>query len=325
MKRTVILAAVLALCLCLLTACSCKHEWAEATCEAPKTCTLCGETEGEALGHSWTDATCAAPKTCANCAETEGAALPHTWEEANYQDPKTCSVCSATEGTPLEADFEKYGIEIDMYENKHYEYNTEGSASYYCRDPFFLLVRSKEKPEDRFTGEVYICNYRIINSDENHPPVEGYEWRAFDLEIAFYADLSVTSPVSFNYMLDNYYDISAWDNDSTFELAGTEWDRYAGTGVGVVTNYHGKDYPCVLSIEGDGFISNWYKTTIYDENDNPIEMYRTNFSKSIYACVPIGFDGVVYGLKCGTNDSPTSEIANDDALFFRMDNTMVEW
>ena len=28
-----------------------EHSWADATCEAPKTCTGCGETEGEALGH----------------------------------------------------------------------------------------------------------------------------------------------------------------------------------------------------------------------------------------------------------------------------------
>ncbi len=31
---------------------SCEHEWVDATCTAPKTCTLCGETEGEALGHT---------------------------------------------------------------------------------------------------------------------------------------------------------------------------------------------------------------------------------------------------------------------------------
>ena len=33
----------------LLTACGCEHQWTDATCSAPKTCTLCGETEGTAL------------------------------------------------------------------------------------------------------------------------------------------------------------------------------------------------------------------------------------------------------------------------------------
>ncbi len=57
MKRGVItagLALLLALC---LTACGCKHEWSEATCDAPKTCRACGVTEGEVLPHtpcSWT-------------------------------------------------------------------------------------------------------------------------------------------------------------------------------------------------------------------------------------------------------------------------------
>ena len=41
----------LALILCL-SGCACKHEWAEATCMEPKTCTKCGETEGDPLEHT---------------------------------------------------------------------------------------------------------------------------------------------------------------------------------------------------------------------------------------------------------------------------------
>ena len=72
MKRTIlttILILTLAFC---LTACGCEHEWTEATCLTPKTCTLCQEIEGEALGHTWKNATCTAPKTCETCRETEG-------------------------------------------------------------------------------------------------------------------------------------------------------------------------------------------------------------------------------------------------------------
>lgn len=35
-----------------LAGCGCQHQWEEATCTTPKTCTQCGETEGEALGHT---------------------------------------------------------------------------------------------------------------------------------------------------------------------------------------------------------------------------------------------------------------------------------
>ena len=37
---------------------ACSHVWAEATCLEPKTCTICGETEGEPLGHDFQDNFC---------------------------------------------------------------------------------------------------------------------------------------------------------------------------------------------------------------------------------------------------------------------------
>ena len=75
------------------------HEWAEATCTAPKTCKVCNATEGTAKGHDWADATCTAPKTCKVCNATEGTAKGHDWTEATCTTPKTCKVCNATEGT----------------------------------------------------------------------------------------------------------------------------------------------------------------------------------------------------------------------------------
>lgn len=85
----------------LLTACGCKHEWKDVSCAAPKTCTLCGETEGEPLPHTWVDANCETAKTCSVCNKTEGEPLGHTWTDANCETAKTCSVCNKTEGEPL--------------------------------------------------------------------------------------------------------------------------------------------------------------------------------------------------------------------------------
>ena len=82
----------------LLEGCGCKHEWYAATCSAPKTCSLCAETEGEALPHTWLDATCTVAKTCSVCKATEGEPLPHTWQEATCTVAKTCTVCQVTEG-----------------------------------------------------------------------------------------------------------------------------------------------------------------------------------------------------------------------------------
>ena len=102
-KLSLILALVLVLTL-VLAGCGCKHEWKDATCTDPKTCSLCGVTEGEKLGHTWVDATCDAPKTCSVCKTTEGSALEHQWEDATTEAPKTCKLCKKTEGDKIVTD-----------------------------------------------------------------------------------------------------------------------------------------------------------------------------------------------------------------------------
>lgn len=77
------------------------HQWQEASCIAPATCTVCGKTEGDALGHQWVAARCKIPKMCTVCGETEGAALGHQWLPADCVTAKTCSVCRKTEGNAL--------------------------------------------------------------------------------------------------------------------------------------------------------------------------------------------------------------------------------
>ncbi len=92
------------------------HEWLEATCQAPKTCKNCEKTEGEKGDHSWVEATCQAPKTCSVCETTEGEVLPHTWVDATCQAPKTCSVCEATEGEALG---HQWGTWVSVGGNQH--------------------------------------------------------------------------------------------------------------------------------------------------------------------------------------------------------------
>ena len=70
MKRVSIVLLGILLCV-LLAGCKCEHEWAEATCTEPKTCTKCKETEGEPLGHNWKAATCEEPETCTRCGEQQ--------------------------------------------------------------------------------------------------------------------------------------------------------------------------------------------------------------------------------------------------------------
>lgn len=92
-KKVFVLAALLSM--TMLTGCCIKHDWQEATCEAPKTCAKCGETEGEALGHV-----------------SSGV--------ANYQDAEVCEVCGKVLTEALVADFETYGLALNG--------STEGTA-----------------------------------------------------------------------------------------------------------------------------------------------------------------------------------------------------
>ena len=73
------------------------HAWVEASCTEPRTCAICGETEGEPLGHDWKDADCTEPRTCRRCGETEGEALGHDWGDPDASGMRTCRRCGETE------------------------------------------------------------------------------------------------------------------------------------------------------------------------------------------------------------------------------------
>ena len=97
MKKTMsILLVVLAV--LMLTACSCEHEWENATCTTPVTCLKCGEVAGEASGHNWQDATCTTPKTCVTCKTTEGSELGHSFTSEVASSKYLCS--EATSNSP---------------------------------------------------------------------------------------------------------------------------------------------------------------------------------------------------------------------------------
>lgn len=97
MKKIVLILSTVVLMLGL-SGCCVNHTWIEATCEMPKTCSVCGKERGKELGHTWIEATCEDAKTCSICGKTEGEKLGHTWIEATCEEAKTCSVCGKVEG-----------------------------------------------------------------------------------------------------------------------------------------------------------------------------------------------------------------------------------
>ena len=74
------------------------HDFADADCDTPKTCTVCGKTEGSALGHEWTTPDvdlCEVQSTCSRCGATDGENKEHTPEndDNDCSTALNCGVC----------------------------------------------------------------------------------------------------------------------------------------------------------------------------------------------------------------------------------------
>ncbi len=110
MKKKILSVLIMSiLVISMLTGCCISHDWEMATCENPKTCVKCEETEGAPLGHNWNVATCEIAKTCDRCGKTEGNVLGHDWKEATCENPKTCNRCGKTEGGVVEHNLSNSG------------------------------------------------------------------------------------------------------------------------------------------------------------------------------------------------------------------------
>lgn len=104
MKKLLAIVAVIAIivvAVVVYNATKCKHNWIEADCINPSTCSICNKTSGKPLGHDWSEATCTDPQKCRRCGVTEGVALGHDWEDATCTEARKCTRCGETVGESL--------------------------------------------------------------------------------------------------------------------------------------------------------------------------------------------------------------------------------
>ena len=111
MKRFLFILLTLVCLLTLFSCGECEHEWQEATCTTPKTCKLCGETQGEVAAHTYGEWTETKASNCTEkgsesrscvCGDTQSRELPlgdHTYTDAC--DP-SCNIqgCTNTREVP---------------------------------------------------------------------------------------------------------------------------------------------------------------------------------------------------------------------------------
>lgn len=155
----------------------CPHDWILATCTNPKTCSICGQTEGEPLGHTWEEATKYTPKTCSTCGQKEGNLLPFNESRINVH----CFIGSSVKTN----EFELIGISFylncyqvdnlpDTPTNSLIELSNSGkimTAYYLTTDKKIYLYLGNwfcwtDDPQDlESTYGIYYCGY-VSSSDE---------------------------------------------------------------------------------------------------------------------------------------------------------------
>ena len=133
MKKVFAILLALAM-LCVLGACDegntqCNHDWKDATCLAPKTCSKCGAMEGSAAGHTLT-AVCA---TCGQNNEGFVEVANHSWGyieiEDGHRSEVTCSFLeesmdvSYTRYVTLEKMAEESESDIETLREEYEEYD----------------------------------------------------------------------------------------------------------------------------------------------------------------------------------------------------------
>lgn len=148
----------------------------EATCSAnghtgQTVCTACGEviSYGESIpmkAHTWADANCTTPKKCSVCGKTEGSALGHAWIDATETAPQTCTRCGATAGSPNPGPDGDSALEA--FENAVAAFDALSDASlsaqYEALYAAALAFAEIENQDAAKTGDAYKAYTRFANS-----------------------------------------------------------------------------------------------------------------------------------------------------------------
>ncbi len=247
MKRILNIAGVLIV-VSMLSGCCVAHEWEDATCVTPKTCSTCEKTEGEALGHKWEEATCAKAKHCTVCGITEGEVLEHQWIVADYENPKMCTVCGETEGEKLKTFVEEHGINVNREVGKEYIYET--------------VTSTDNTDVESVKGKLTLTNKEFVEGKERYEAEEGYKWCILNAQMIFDGIEYPAARKKGVNLAYRWIDAKSGKRNFVKRIV----DNENGTTV-ELWNIDGKEVPITVTIELDsewqnGILNIWYECGI---------------------------------------------------------------
>ena len=265
MKKKLISLLLIAAMVLTLCACGHQHTWVEATCTEPKTCSECGETEGEPLGHQFSEAT--------------------------YWDTPTCSVCGIVEGEPLTPAFEAQGFTATDIDDVEEPSISMGSDNHLDVSGIDIALPCEYKGEEVYIaiGQLRRIDHSVIESDETHPAKDGYEWHIAHLEGFQFGNFYMQDEDGSRYKL--------FPDGVRLQCAGL--DYYSGAlisdGSTFTVTWDGKEYPdcrfaCTTVEEPNASVSVNTSSGTVSIGD----VSKTTFT--VAYLVPTGYDGALIGV-----------------------------
>ena len=295
---------------------TCEHDWVDATCTAPKTCSKCGETDGEANGHTeeivaGTAATCTEDgltdgKKCSVCGvttveQTAIAALGHTEEtvagkaatctEAGMTDGKNCSVCGVitVEQTAIDALGHKAG-----------EDDGDVTTAVTCERCDYVFVEAKEA----ITLSIPTLENGAVVADKKNYAIGDTVKLTINPDFGFVQKLTINGePLILDWNNNIYSFVAEKDSyvlDGTFEHGlslnpsdAARWET-GNQAHGVLTTY----YPANNDSWWMDFNGNYNSLTVTAYNHLPVAETSDNFY--VYLRVTME-NGNVYLFRIGTD------------------------
>ena len=285
-----LLVIVMALSLC---ACGeCKHKWVDATCTEPKTCELCGVTEGDPLGHD--------------------AGSP-TYFEDSY-----CSACGQLVAKKFTPYFVENGLDLMSINMSEYSGSDVGFTTIAFNEPGRDMkgtltakwICAQDKASKKGIDTFYIpdfdnCHYYMTDSSL-FPTADGYEWRGLHVELKFPSKTNyMYSGLSWVYSASDYYTGQNY-SDEAVESNGFEKTKFT-------INYNGDNYDDCIYFGKSGWKDHGsYLLVSFDE------FFR----------IPVGYDGCAFGVLNAKDrteeyfnmDHELADVAANGGTFFRLDN-----